>query len=130
MKNLFPLEVGLRWVFSQSPVVGPKVLKEWVFGCQHGSKRVKTNFFLPTLDPFRDVEQPGGADIAAPKSLTWLLAVGKYGCREVQVHPTECGKQLGRDPSKNGSPKSFVLKSFLATEHFGTSPFTPPLPLL
>ena len=26
------------------------------------------------------------------------LATGKYGCREVRVHPAECGEQLGRDP--------------------------------
>ena len=38
------------------------------------------------------------------------LATGKYGCTEVRVYPTECSKQLGRDPSKNGSSKSFVLK--------------------
>ena len=36
---------------------------------------------------------------------------GKYGCRGVRVYPTECGEQLGRDPSKNGSSKSLVLKS-------------------
>ena len=34
------------------------------------------------------------------------------GCRKVRVHPAECGEQLGRNPSKNGSSKSLVLKSF------------------
>ena len=29
----------------------------------------------------------------------------------LQVYPTECGEQLGRDPSKNGSSESLVLKS-------------------
>ena len=38
------------------------------------------------------------------------LATGKYGCREVRVYPTECGEQLGRDPSKNGSSKPLVSK--------------------
>ena len=36
------------------------------------------------------------------------------------MYPTERGEQLGRDPSKNGSSKSFVLKS-LSGE--GTSDF-------
>ena len=40
------------------------------------------------------------------------LATGKYGCTEVRVYPTECGEQLGTDPSKIGSSKSLVLKSF------------------
>ena len=30
------------------------------------------------------------------------LAKGKYGCTEVRVYPTECGEQLGTDPSKIG----------------------------
>ena len=42
----------------------------------------------------------------------YILATGKYGCRKVRVYPAECGKQLGRDPSKNGISKSLVLKSF------------------
>ena len=41
-----------------------------------------------------------------------ILAEGKYGCHQVQVYPAECGEQLGRDPSKIGSSKSLVLKSF------------------
>ena len=41
-----------------------------------------------------------------------FLATGKYGCRKVRVYPAECGEQLGRDPSKKGSSKSLVLKSF------------------
>ena len=28
------------------------------------------------------------------------------------MYPTECSEQLGRDPSKNGSSKSLVLKGF------------------
>ena len=40
------------------------------------------------------------------------LAKGKYGCTELRVYPTECGEQLGTDPSKIGSSKSLVLKSF------------------
>ena len=28
------------------------------------------------------------------------------------MHPPECTEQLGRDPSKNGSSKSLVLKTF------------------
>ena len=50
------------------------------------------------------------------------LATGKHGCREVRVYPTECGEQLGKDPSKNGSSKSLLLKR----EHFGTRPFLSP----
>ena len=42
----------------------------------------------------------------------WPLVTGKYGCRKVRVYPAECGEQLGRDPSKNGSSKSLVLTSF------------------
>ena len=42
------------------------------------------------------------------------LPRGKYGCTEVRVYPAECGQQLGRDPSKIGSSKSLVLKSFSA----------------
>ena len=68
------------------------------------------------------------------------LATRQYACREVRMYPTECGQQLGRDPSRNWSFKSLVLKSFLGREHFGTRPcwspspfgivlFTPPLPL-
>ena len=45
-------------------------------------------------------------------SLFLFLATGKYGCRKVRVYPTECSEQLGRDPSKIGSSKSLVLKSF------------------
>ena len=41
-----------------------------------------------------------------------ILETGKYGCRKVRVYATECGEQLGRDPSENGSSKSLVLKSF------------------
>ena len=47
----------------------------------------------------------------------------RYGCIPRSAHgvPTECGEQLGRDPSKNGSSKSLVSKSFfLGREHFGT----------
>ena len=40
------------------------------------------------------------------------LVTGKYGCTEVRVYPAECGEQLGTDPSKIGSSKSLVLKSF------------------
>ena len=41
-----------------------------------------------------------------------FLAKGKYGCTEVRVYPTECGEELGTDPSKIGSSKSLILKSF------------------
>ena len=58
---------------------------------------------------------------SAPKSAcrvilgTWVgvpqrLVKGKYRCRKVRVYPAECGEQLGRDPSKNGSSKSLVFK--------------------
>ena len=70
------------------------------------------------------------------------LATGKYGCTEVRVYPAECGEQLGRDPSKIGSSKSLVLKSFWVERTFWDSSllvsltlwdtpvlFTPPLPL-
>ena len=46
--NLFPLKVGLRWVF----VNGPKWVQEWVLGSKSGSKCVKTHFcthFKPIL---------------------------------------------------------------------------------
>ena len=45
------------------------------------------------------------------------LATGKYGCRKVRVYPAECGEQLGRDLSKNGSSKSLVLKIFFWGGH-------------
>ena len=48
------------------------------------------------------------------------LATGKYGCRKGQVYPAECGEELGRDPLKNGSSKSLVLKSLGGREHLGT----------
>ena len=70
------------------------------------------------------------------------LATGKYGCTEVRVYPAECGEQIGRDPSKIGSSKSLVLKSFSwERDTLGLVPaslphtlghallFTPPLPL-
>ena len=40
------------------------------------------------------------------------LETGKYGCTKVRVYSAECSEQLGRDPSKNGSSKSLVSKSF------------------
>ena len=33
------------------------------------------------------------------------------------MYPTECGEQLGRDPSKNGNSKSLVLKGFFWEEN-------------
>ena len=79
----------------------------------------------------------------APKSLQFQnLATGKYRWTEVRVYPAECGEQLGTDPSKIGSSKSVVLKSFSgeATLWDSSLPvsltlwdtpalFTPPLPL-
>ena len=69
-------------------------------------------------------------------------ATGKYGCTKVRVYPAECDKQLGRDPSKNGSSKSLVLKSFSGEGTLWDAslpvtltlwdtpvPCTPPLPL-
>ena len=41
---------------------------------------------------------------------SYVFGKGKYGCRKVRVYPTECGEQFGRDPSKHGSSKSFVLE--------------------
>ena len=52
------------------------------------------------------------ADFGSPARNRKKMATGKYGCREVRVYPTECGEQLGRDPSKNGKSKSLVLKGF------------------
>ena len=70
------------------------------------------------------------------------LATGKYGCTEVRVYPAECGEQLRTDPSKIGSSKSLVLKSFSGEGTLWDSSlpvsltlwdtpafFTPPLPL-
>ena len=58
------------------------------------------------------------------------------------MYPAECGEQLGRDPSKIGSSKSLVLKSFSGEGTLWDSSlpvsltlwdtpalFTPPLPL-
>ena len=58
------------------------------------------------------------------------------------MYPTECGEQLGTDPSKIGSSKSLVLKSFSGEGTLWDSSlpvsltlwdtpalFTPPLPL-
>ena len=64
--------------------------------------------------------------LSAPEENDGELATGKYGCTEVRVHPAECGEQLGTDPSKIGSSKSLVLKSFLGREHFGTLPCQSP----
>ena len=55
-----------------------------------------------------------------------LLATGKYGCRKVRVYPAECGEQLGRDPSKNGSSKSLVLKSSSGEGTLGFVPSSHP----
>ena len=38
------------------------------------------------------------------------------------MYPAECGEQLGRDCSKFGSSKSFVLKSLLGRAHIDSSP--------
>ena len=51
---------------------------------------------------------------------------GRAKSAQVRVYPAECGKQLGRDPSKNGSSTSLVLRVFLGREHFGTRPFQSP----
>ena len=69
----------------------------------------------------------------------WASQVGQG---EVQMYPTECGEQLGTDPSKIGSSKSLVLKSFSGEGTLWDSSlpvsltlwdtpalFTPPLPL-
>ena len=54
------------------------------------------------------------------------LATGKWGCTEIRVYPTECGKQFGRVPSKIGST-SLVLKSFWVERNvFGTRPASLP----
>ena len=50
--------------------------------------------------------------LLSPRRPLDFLATGKYGCRKVRVYPAECGEQLGRDPSKNGSSKSLVSQSF------------------
>ena len=68
------------------------------------------------------------------------LAMGKYGCRQVQVYPAECGEQLGRDPpqNENSNSKSLILKSFLGRDlsllvalTLRDTPvlYTPPLPV-
>ena len=56
--NLFPLKVGLRWVFVNGLKceMGPKVGQKWVFGCKSGSKCVKTTF-APTLNQFRHIHE-------------------------------------------------------------------------
>ena len=36
-----------------------------------------------------------------------------FGHRKDPVYRKECGENLGEDPSKDGSSKSLVLKSFL-----------------
>ena len=64
------------------------------------------------------------------------------GHKKVRVYPEECGQQLGTDPSKNGSSKSLVLKSFSGERTLWDSSLpvsltvwdtpvlcTPPLPL-
>ena len=56
-----------------------------------------------------------------------LLGQGKYGCRKVRVYPTECGQQVGRDPSKNGNSKSLVLKTlFIGGNTLGLVPSSLP----
>ena len=52
-------------------------------------------------------------------------------CTDVQVYPAECGQQLAKDPSKNGSSKSLVSKIFLVSLTLWDTPVlsTPPLPL-
>ena len=91
----------------------------------------------PTQHPETDPKQTRNRPETDPN-----LATGKYGCTEVRVYPTECGEQLGRDPSKIGSSKFLVLKSFsgegtrwnsslLVSLTLWDTPvlFTPPLPL-
>ena len=46
--------------------------------------------------------------------------------RKIRVHPAERSEQLGRDPSKKGSPNLLFLRVFLWREHFGTRPFQSP----
>ena len=55
-----------------------------------------------------------------------FLVTGKYGCTEVRVYPAECGEQLGTDPSKIGSSKSLVLKSFSGEGTLWDSSLPPP----
>ena len=60
---------------------------------------------LETLIKFKN-------EVAAPTIQIEILATGKYRCTEVRVYRAECSEQLGRVPSKIGSSKSLVLKSF------------------
>ena len=46
--------------FDQSPEIGLKVAKKWVWGSKSGSKCAETHF-LPTLNPFRDIKGPEAA---------------------------------------------------------------------
>ena len=100
-------------------------------------------FLLLTVDFFVDHLQ-GSLGPSGPETRKSLknLAKGKYGCTEVRVYPTECGEQLGTDPSKIGSSKSLVLKGFSGEGTLWDSSlpvsltlwdtpalFTPPLPL-
>ena len=54
-KTLFPLELGLKWVFVNLL----KWVKKWSkmdFGCKSGSQCVKTHL-LPTLNPLQDIDK-------------------------------------------------------------------------
>ena len=53
--------------------------------------------------------EPLGITIWESDAGARFLAMGKYGCRKVQVYPAECGEQLGEIPQKMGAP---ILKSF------------------
>ena len=63
-EQLFPLKVGLRWVFCQWAEMGPKVGQKWVFGVQKWVRMrrnpllhpLKTHFGIftkPTFDPIQ-----------------------------------------------------------------------------
>ena len=89
-----------RWV-SKSQVLGTS--KTWRFWCtsNFGTHLGVSDHSLATA-PLPKVLRMLGA-------MLHYLAPGKYGCRKVRVY-SECGQQLGRDPSKFRSSRSLVLK--------------------
>ena len=73
-KKLFPLKVGLRWVFVNG-LEWFKVDKEWVVGAKVGDNGSKPTS-LSTLDPFWDSDKihfnpvsKGGGNIFPKKAL-------------------------------------------------------------
>ena len=93
--------------------------------CQNFQKRWTTPFGIPVRRLNSSITHrcrtyqlhfpPKTLKLRTPKSEIRIgreLATRKDGCTEVRVYTAECGEQLGRDLSKNGSSKSLIFEEF------------------